>query len=310
MLSLAHSHSTRISSFDTLPANLPDARCYVLWNLEPRGKVPYMPTCSTRRASVSNPSTWGTLDDARGAVEDGKADGLGLVLTGDLVVFDLDHCIDPTTRQVSPDASSIVTQLPTYTECSPSGTGLHQLLFGTLPPGRRRRAGLEVYDRQRFITLTGAHLPDTPHEIVNQADTLQAIYPMLFPGRVRPVEKHTTNDRRRLLEADAELLARARRARNGARFSALWAGDTSLSRSASEADAALCRQLAFWTGRDPERIDTLFRQSGLMREKWDSRRGAETYGARTIAWAITMTPAIYRPVVNLIDQVEMEVPRT
>ena len=56
--------------------------------------------------------------------------------------------------------------------------------------------------------------------------------------------------------------------------------------SQSEADLALCNLLAYWTGSDRERVDRLFRQSGLWRPKWDERRGEQTYGEQTIATAI------------------------
>jgi putative DNA primase/helicase len=79
---------------------------------------------------------------------------------------------------------------------------------------------------------------------------------------------------------------RAHAARKGAKFGALWRGDVSRYASHSEADLALCNLLAFWTQGDAARIDRLFRQSGLMRGKWNVARGAETYGARTIAYAL------------------------
>jgi primase-polymerase (primpol)-like protein len=85
---------------------------------------------------------------------------------------------------------------------------------------------------------------------------------------------------------DAALLARAHGARNGDKFAALWWGDTSRYASRSEADLALCAMLAYWTDGDGRRIDQLFRASGLMREKWDARRGDETYGTQTIASAL------------------------
>ena len=85
---------------------------------------------------------------------------------------------------------------------------------------------------------------------------------------------------------DARLLERAHAARKGWKFAALWKGDVSAYPSQSEADLALCNLLAFWTGGDAARIDRLFRQSGLMRAKWDERRGGQTYGERTIATAI------------------------
>ncbi|HEY2182488.1 MAG TPA: hypothetical protein VGH09_12525 [Solirubrobacteraceae bacterium] len=49
----------------------------------------------------------------------------------------------------------------------------------------------------------------------------------------------------------------------------------------SQADMALCNELARWCGPDPERIDALFRESGLYRGKWER----EDYRRRTIAKA-------------------------
>jgi len=87
---------------------------------------------------------------------------------------------------------------------------------------------------------------------------------------------------------DEELLRRAREARNGDRFARLWAGELGdHGGDHSSADLALCGALAFWTGRDPGRMDTLFRRSGLMRSKWDERRGNTTYGNMTITKAIS-----------------------
>jgi primase-polymerase (primpol)-like protein len=64
---------------------------------------------------------------------------------------------------------------------------------------------------------------------------------------------------------------------NGDKFLALWRGDTSIhGGDHSRADQALVSMLAFWTNYDAARVDRLFRQSGLMRDKWhaDSYRRA------------------------------------
>jgi hypothetical protein len=83
---------------------------------------------------------------------------------------------------------------------------------------------------------------------------------------------------------------------NGAKFSALYdRGDASGYASESEADLALCVILAFWTQKDAGRIDRLFRQSRLMRDKWNARHGTETYGARTVAAAIAKCLDTYAP---------------
>ncbi len=66
--------------------------------------------------------------------------------------------------------------------------------------------------------------------------------------------------------------------------------------SASEGDLSLCRLLAFWTDKDPDLIDAIFRLSNRMRPKWDTRHfsSGQTYGERTIEVAIQRQDEIYR----------------
>jgi primase-polymerase (primpol)-like protein len=55
--------------------------------------------------------------------------------------------------------------------------------------------------------------------------------------------------------------------------------------------------LAFWSGGDQRQMDRLFRQSGLLREKWDEVHFADgsTYGEKTIERAISNTLEFYDP---------------
>jgi len=86
------------------------------------------------------------------------------------------------------------------------------------------------------------------------------------------------------------------RSKNGAALDALWRGDTSGHEGDdSAADMALCNILAFWTGKNAGETDRLFRQSGLMRPKWDERRGRDTYGNITIQKAIADCNQVYDP---------------
>jgi putative DNA primase/helicase len=85
------------------------------------------------------------------------------------------------------------------------------------------------------------------------------------------------------MAVDSELLHAASEAANGDKFRCLWAGDITAYDSASEADLAIANLLAFWTGPDPARIESLMRQSGLKRPKWDRHR---TYLADTIKKAL------------------------
>jgi hypothetical protein len=56
----------------------------------------------------------------------------------------------------------IVAHLNSYTEASPSGTGIHIIIRGALPPGRRLQGLVEMYDTARFFTMTGDHIISTP----------------------------------------------------------------------------------------------------------------------------------------------------
>jgi len=268
--------------------NMGDFPQWVCWRSELREgeatKVPYSPE-SGSRARSDDPATWGTLPEAKKAARDGVLDGIGFVFTASnpFCGVDLDACVDPKTGQIASWASEIVRELDSYTEFSPSGTGLHVLLRAELPSGGNRRVRIEMYDQGRFFTVTGRRLRGTSRVVEERQEQLSALHDRLFspreqdvPERQGKVTSHNGLD-------DAEVLRRATSAANGARFSALWAGDRSGYASDPEADLALCSMLAFWVGPDETRISSLFSHSGLMREKWN--RG--DYCRRTIARAIS-----------------------
>jgi len=113
-----------------------------------------------------------------------------------------------------------------------------------------------------------------------------------------PAETVTPNAPKPVALDDEKLLERAKAASNGADFQRLWAGvTTDYNSDHSGADMAFCCRLAFWTGRDAERMDRLFRASGLMRDKWDGVHHSDdsTYGGKTISRAIAKTSEVYTP---------------
>ena len=180
-----------------------------------------------------------------------------------------------------------------------------------LPPGRRKRGmesggGIELYDRVRYMTMTGNHLAGTPETIEERQNEMAELHARLFGGASRSAP--VTTDSRRICTSlkDDELLAKARAAKNREKFCALYErGDISGYASASEADLALCGILAFWTGGDVEQIDRLFRHSALFRqEKWDAEHyaGGKTYGQATIAKAVAGTREFYRASNGLAEE--------
>ena len=97
--------------------------------------------------------------------------------------------------------------------------------------------------------------------------------------------------------SDEAVIAKAFAAKNGEKFRRLWNGDTTDYKSQSEADAALVASLAFWCSGDREQMDRLFRQSALMREKWDSVRGANTYSNISVEKEVSRMIDYYQPII-------------
>lgn len=273
---------------ESLPETIRTTERAVVWKSEERDgkttKVPYRAGQPNEHAAVNNPDTWGNFETAAWNVMDGKADGAGFVLGDGIAGVDLDGCRDPDTGELEPWAWKIVDRLDSYTEVSPSGTGVHVIARGVLPDGRRRKGPIEMYSDGRYFTVTGDHLEGTPEEIRERTADLAAVHAEVFEtngdrGDGADTSKPPAGE---LNLSDRELVERAKAASNGDKFARLWAGDTSGYPSPSEADLALVNLLAFWTRGDADRIDSLFRQCGLMRQKWTR----EDYRERTISAAL------------------------
>nr|WP_176705286.1 hypothetical protein [Halobacterium sp. GN101] len=300
---------------EAIPETLRERDQWVCWREEERDgkptKIPVTPG-DEGFASATESKTWASFEAALNYTETAQADGVGFVFTDDdpIVGVDLDDCRDPEADDVDDAALDIIERLDSYTEVSPSGTGYHVLITGTLPDGRNRRGSVELYDTARFFTVTGDHVERTPTRVARRQDALTAIH----REYVQEAERDTASESEQRGGADDEsptsgaadvdvdlededLLEKARNASNGEKFEQLWNGNTVGYESQSEADMALCCLLAFWTGGDRTQMDRLFRQSGLLREKWDEVHYADgsTYGEKTIERAIATTSEFYDP---------------
>ena len=183
------------------------------------------------------------------------------------MVIDLDKVRDPETGQTEEWARQIVLEVNSYTELSPSGTGYHILVRGTLPPGANRRGRVEMYDGKRYITVTGQHIAGTP--LIIETRDLTSLHGRMMRRELDPHKK----------QKPPAKLALARDAKFDALMAGQWSGSYP---SQSEADQALCNLLARRVGPDAAKIDAEFRKSGLYREKWER----PDYRERTIEKAI------------------------
>jgi len=286
--------------------SLPDAFLtydhWICWREEERDgqftKLPVDPHTDSF-ASTTDAETWSDYETALNHAEANDL-GLGFVFTDSdpFVGVDLDKCRDIETGQPETWAKELVQELDSYTEVSPSGTGYHVLLEGSLPEGGNRKGQVEMYEASRFFTVTGDHVEGTPQEIKERQQALEAVHREHVADEFTQEETDTEEEPTETLALDdEELLERAQSAKNGEKFERLWNGSTSGYESHSEADMALTSMLAFWTGGDAAQVDRLFRESGLYREKWDDQHFSDgsTYGERTIEKAIRGTDEFYSP---------------
>lgn len=278
-----------------MPAELRARDQWVCWGWEYRPEQtkpwtkPPVDAFTAKMASTTAPDTWNShamavarYTNQRGAGR--KLDGIGYVLTAadGLVGVDLDHCRDPETGKLEAWAEKIVGRLNSYTEVTPSGTGLRIFVCGALPPGGRKRGDVEMYADTRFLTVTGHRLPNTSATIEDRTEEILVLHREWFgdePGAsAAPVWTPAPGP---LLPQDEVLVERLRE--KDARFDLLWAGtwegvlgtNGEPYPSQSEADLALCSIVAN-AGADQPQVDRIFRHSGLMREKWDQGAGRRT----------------------------------
>ena len=151
---------------ENIPGQLAERPQWVCWRLEMRDskptKVPYTPG-TERRASSTDLMTWRTFEDTLAAYEAGDPpyDGIGFVFSSadPFVGIDVDDCRDPESGMIAPWAKKIIARVQEgYVEVSPSGTGVHIIVCGTVRDGGMRKGPVEMYGRGRFFTVTGEFL--------------------------------------------------------------------------------------------------------------------------------------------------------
>ena len=282
-----------------VPEELRTKEQFVAWRDEDRDgditKVPY--SVYGGRASTTNPDTWAPFKAAIEYAAENSMSGIGFVFSEDDLIagIDLDKCRDPKSGDIAPWARKIVAALDSYTEVSPSGTGLHIFVKAALPGKNNRKGPVEMYESRRYFTLTGVRLDGTPAEIQERQEVLERLYRHVFKntGVGDPPPSEANGHKARPMDVgDEDLLELAMQAKNGLKFSRLWRGNTSeYASDESRADLALCSLLAFWTDGDTERMDRLFRRSGLMRDKWNRH----DYRERTFRKVLEGKSEFYQP---------------
>ena len=276
-----------ITNVENIPQELRKVKQWVCWTGS--DKVPKNPYTGGN-AQSNNPDTWSSFKQAVEACEKYRFDGIGFVFSDKEPYFgvDLDHCLDNVDF-----CDEFVETLQSYAEISRSGSGIHIICKGTLPDGSRRKGNVEMYSSGRYFICTGNIYNADYKEVKDCTDTIKILHNKYLPSAVPKAElrPNIVTD-----ISDQEVIDKARNSRSGQIFNMLYSGSwESLYASQSEADLAFCNQLAFWTARNAEQMDRIFRTSRLFRAKWDSKRGGDTYGNITIQRACANCNDVYEP---------------
>lgn len=304
-----------LSNVTNVPQELQNTPQWVAWHLKNAGegrlaKVP-VDAKTGRPAAVNQPETWSTFPVALAYAQGSPtAQGVGFVFcdADPYTGIDIDDCRDPETGALGVWAQEIIDRLDSYTEVSPSGTGVKIIVTAALAGEVHRRNKIEMYSEKRYFTITGEVVQERT-EINERQRQVGEVYELAFGGTkqeaVRPASPTQSDARLAVVQAirDEELLELARKARNGEKFTSLYdLGSSNGYKGDSEADAGLLMLLAYWTRGDEVRMDRLFRASKRMRAKFDRRQSGSTWGAIEVKRAIARCTAFYDPDVERVHR--------
>ncbi|MGH1327105.1 phage/plasmid primase, P4 family [Bacillus pretiosus] len=288
-----------LDNFNNIPTELKNCPQWVLWRKEKRNgkptKVPYQ--VNSKMAQANNRNTWSSFEIVVEKYKQGGYDGIGFVFSkqDDYVGIDLDKCcVDGDLSELAQEIMNIV---PSYTEYSPSGKGIHIIAKGKIPlrgPGTGKKVpsiGLEVYRHTRYFTFTGDSINN--HPVEESTENLKILFQKYIEKKEVPAAPKTSSVSKESNInnlSNSELWERMFNSKNGRAIRNLFCGML-INSDHSSTDMALANHLAFWADKDAVKMDSMFRESALIRDKWDKPHSSDgrTYGQMTIEKAIEST---------------------
>ena len=199
-------------SKEHIPESLKIRAQWLLWRFEPNPKkpdgkplkVPYWTNGKKRtgtQGDAADRSALVTFDKALEAYKqvsktERAYSGIGFAfLPGDgLIGIDIDACLDPDTGEVSDMANELVDACHSYTERSPSRTGLHIIVAGETKTFKSDKIGLEVFCGRQFFTFSGDHFGDSPTVVTPIQDkVLDRMRSLVEATRAQPVPANNVN---------------------------------------------------------------------------------------------------------------------
>ena len=262
--------------YDNIPIMLKQRPNWVVWGVRSAPpKAPFNPSAllsgrmSPAKAGIRE--TWGSYKAAAECVVRGLASGIGYEFDGSSVYgVDLDHVINQD-GELMPHAQEVVGKLDSYTEISPSGTGLH--IFVLAPDAeikrhRKKDCFLEIYSEGRYFTVTG-NVYGSDRHIVTRTEELQAIHDkFLFPDVIQKSARSPPSKVAQRAGQDRFLRIGLERDKM---FAALWSGQRRHGNESAD-DIALMNKLAYWCNANQDEVIQAFLSSPYFAQKDEAHR--------------------------------------
>lgn len=242
------------------------------WIIRRADKIPLQVAEPHERASVNIPEQWSTFEVASAFCKDNPEYGLGFVITPScpFSFIDLDNARDPkhnfTEEQIQTivhNQNEVYAAFLSYTELSPSGSGVHIIVRGKMPTNKKKQC-IEVYSFGRYMTMTFNAVEGRNIPILNAPELLKTLWDDMGGLTSTLEEIHESEPE---TKTDAEVIEQAANASNGELFKSLFNGDISgYDNDESRADLALINIIAFYTDNKPQAV-RIFRASKLGKRK-------------------------------------------
>ena len=278
-----------IKNYEDIPDELKREKHWCLYKIIQRDgkntKLPLMP--NGKPAKSNDKTTWFSYEACIAALNRNIGDGLGFMLGDGYIGIDIDKVSDDI-MEYSMDyhansmTADFLREISTYAEISPSKTGLHFIGKGEVPGERKRYKNLEIYDKDRFFTVTGNVIKDRDrNKVINIDSELKPLYEKYMPKINKISAENKTSPTLTFYKGEQDILEklfdRGYFSYTGEDLRRVYYGNyESYFNSRSEADFFMLQRLLYYTA-DVEQSISFMENSGLKREKWYKRRGNTDY---------------------------------
>lgn len=262
-------------------------------------KMPFNPLTgfpaksNDKKTFVSYPTAMRYAESYIAYENDKQIGGIGLGIFNGFSAIDIDHCVD--NGKPNKMAQEIIDFCDSYTEYSPSGTGIRIIFKSKIFIDKNKyyinnaKNGLEIYisdNTNKFVTITGNNINNKDINEIDISELLEKYMKRSIPltPMITPQFGNVSIDINQALLKDGKLYE-------------LWNGKAPGSHSnESELDMSLCCKLAFYFNGDFNRIKQAFESSPyylskdeLHKNKWLNRG----YDIETINGAINFVGSHY-----------------